>query len=345
MALPERIRERLTLPAVAAPMFLCSGVSLAAEVCKASLIGSLTRNHCRDIEEFEVQLASVADHLARFRDAHPESKVGPLAVNISPGLSREEVRAHTALCRRHGADIVITAAGDPTPIAPLVRDAGLLHYHDTTSMRFAEKAIKAGVDGLIAIGAGGGGHSGNISHLVLIPKLRRIFDGTLVLAGTVSTGSAIRAAEVLGADLCYLGTRFIATRESMAPDAYKAMIVTESETGLVYTDAVSGVPANWLKASLRSAGLDPDALPRRAGADTDHLSREAKPWKTLWSAGQGVGLIDDVPSVSDLVRRLQAEYVAASETPTFAEAARAALQRFQNARDKHACGSTGSSSS
>jgi len=148
-----------------------------------------------------------------------------------------------------------------------------------------------------------------------------MFDGTIVLAGAVSTGGAMRAAEVLGADLCYLGTRFIATRESIAPEDYKAMLVTENETGLIYTDAVNGVPANWLKASLRLAGLDPDAC----GDGTHRLPANAKPWNTIWSAGQGIALIDDVPSVSEVVRRLQAEYIAACETPSFIEPARASL--------------------
>jgi nitronate monooxygenase len=326
MGLRQDIRERLTLPAVAAPMFLCSGVALAVEVCKAGLIGSLTRNHCRDVEEFEAQLRSVADQLARFRDANPDKKIGPLAANITPHYSTDEMRAHLALCKRYGASIVITAAADPTPTVPLVHEAGLLQFHDTTSLRFAEKAIAAGVDGLIAIGAGGGGHSGIISHLALIPKIRSIFDGTLVLAGAVSTGAGIRAAEVLGADLCYLGTRFIATKESLAPDAYKEMLVAENETGLTYTHAVSSIPANWLKASLRSVGLNPENLPQPAGRGVDHLPPGVKPWKDIWSAGQGIGLIDDIPPVAELVRRLQAEYIAACATPDMAQIALQALR-------------------
>jgi nitronate monooxygenase len=326
MALPQDIRDRLTLPAIAAPMFLVSNVALAVEACKGGLIGSLTRNHCRDIEEFESQLASVADELARFRDANPDKRIGPVAVNITPYFPLDEIRAHLNLCKRYGASIIITAAGDPTPTVPLVHEAGLLQYHDATSVRFAEKAIRAGVDGLIAIGAGGGGHSGVVSHLAFIPKLRSMFDGTLVLAGAVGTGAVIRAAEILGADLCYLGTRFIATKEAMAPDDYKAMLVTENETGLIYTGALSGIPANWLKASLRSAGLDPDNLPQPVGRGEDHLPPGVKPWKNVWSAGQGIRLINDIPSVAELVRRLQAEYIAACGTGDMAQAASAALQ-------------------
>jgi nitronate monooxygenase len=322
MALPQDIRDRLTLPAMVAPMFLCSSVELAAAACGAGIVGSLTRNHCRDIEELEAQLKAVAERLAPLRDA--ERKVGPLAVNLGTHLVGADMRAHLALCGRYGARIVITSVGDPTASVPLVHEAGLLHYHDATSLRFAEKAIAAGVDGIVAIGAGGGGHSGTLSHLAFIPQVRALFDGTLVLAGAVSNGATIRAAEVLGADLAYLGTRFIATREASAPAAYKAMIVQGTAADVTYTDGVNGMPAMWLKASLSAHGLDPDQLPKPLQRGTGHLPAGAEPWKTVWSAGQGIGLIHDIPSVAELVRRLQLEYVAACSTPDMAQAATAA---------------------
>src|SRR5208282_1233491 len=188
MALTADLRERLTLPAFAAPMFLCSGVE------------------------------------------HPGRKIGPLAVNISPTFGMDEMKAHLNACRRHGVRIIVTSVGDPTVNAPLIQEAGILHFHDATTMRFAEKAAAAGVDGIVAIGAGSGGHAGTISHLAFIPLIRAMFDGTIVLAGAVSNGAVIRAAEIMGADLAYLGTRFIATRESAAPDAYKAMLVAGGVT-------------------------------------------------------------------------------------------------------------------
>jgi nitronate monooxygenase len=326
MALAPDLRDRLTLPAVAAPMFLCSGVDLAAAACKAGVVGSLTRNHCRDIEELEAQLKAVADEVARFRDLHPSRKIGPLAVNITPHFGMDELRAHMTLCRHYGVRIVITSVGNPTDTAPVIHEAGLLHFHDATNLRFAEKAIAAGVDGIIAIGAGGGGHSGTISHLAFIPQIRAMFDGTVVLAGAVSNGAVIRAAEILGADLAYLGTRFIATREASAPDAYKAMIVDGGTPDVIFTDGVNGMPAMWLKSSLRSAGLDPDRMPKLEKRGTDHLPPGIKPWKDIWSAGQGIGLIHDIPTVAALVRRLQAEYVAACAAPDMADAAIAALQ-------------------
>lgn len=199
----------------------------------------------------------------------------------------------------------------------------------------AEKAIAAGVDGIVAIGAGGGGHSGTISHLAFIPQIRAMFDGTVVLAGAVTNGATIRAAEILGADLAYLGTRFIATREAAAPDDYKAMLVEGTAADVTYTDGINGIPAMWLKASIRAVGLDPERLPKPQKRGTDHLPPGIKPWKNVWSAGQGIGLINDIPSVAELVRRLQAEYVAACSTTDMAAAAQAALQRTPCMPDGH----------
>jgi nitronate monooxygenase len=326
MALARDLRDRLTLPAFAAPMFLCSGVELATECCKAGIVGSLTRNHCRDLAELEAQLKSVSGALARCADEQPGRKIGPLAVNISPTFGADEMQAHLNVCRRYGVRIIVTSVGDPTVNAPLIHDAGLLHFHDATTIRFAEKAAAAGVDGIVAIGAGGGGHAGTISHLAFIPVLRAMFAGTIVMAGAVSTGAIIRAAEILGADLAYLGTRFIATREAAAPDAYKAMLVEGGVADVIYTRGVNGLPASWLKASLRSIGLDPDNLFIPAGRSTDHLPEGKKPWRDIWSGGQGIGLIHDIPTVAELVRRLQEEYVAACALPDMAAAARAALQ-------------------
>lgn len=321
MSLPPGFRERMVLPAMAAPMFLVSGVDLAVACCKAGIIGSLTRNHCRDDAEFEAQLVAVRERLARARGEIPEPKIGPLAANVSIGMDRASRAAALDACRRHGVDLVVTAGGDPAPVAAMVHDWGGRLFHDVTTLRFAEKAIAAGVDGVVAIGAGGGGHSGIISHLALVPQIRAMFSGTIVMAGAIATGAAIRAAEVLGADLAYLGTRFIATRESMADEAYKAMIVRASPADLLYTAAVNGLPAMWMAESLRAHGLDPANLPTPQGHGSAHLPPGAKPWQTVWSAGQGVGLISDVPAVSELVARLVAEYRAAVAIPAFDQGA------------------------
>ncbi len=326
MSLPSEIRTRLTLPAFAAPMFLCSGAELAIACCKAGIIGSLTRNHCRDREELVAQLRTVTGALARFADEHPGRVVGPLAVNISPTFSQEEFRAHLEACRSAGVRIIVTSVGDPTKNAPLVREFGMLHFHDATTIRFAEKATAAGVDGIVCIGAGGGGHAGTVSHLAFIPQIRAMFDGTIVMAGAVSTGAVIRAAEVLGADLAYVGTRMIATQESSAPDAYKQMLVEAGVTDVTYTRGVNGLPASWLKASLREIGLDPENLFIPEGRSTEHLPADKTPWRDIWSGGQGVGLINDVPTVAELVRRLQKEYVDACAVPDMASTTQVALE-------------------
>lgn len=321
------LRDLIDLPVMAAPMFLCSGVSLAVACCAAGIVGSLTRNHCRDIQELEAQLRDVREALRAVATAHPGRTIGPLSVNISPTFSREEFRQHLELCRRYGVRIIVTSVGDPSHNAPLVQEYGMLHFHDATTIRFAEKAVAAGVDGIVCIGSGGGGHAGTISHLAFVPQVRAMFDGIIVMAGAIGTGAAIRAAEVLGADLAYMGTRFIATRESAAPHAYKDMLVAGGVNDVIYTRGVNGLPASWLKTSLREAGLDPDNLFIPEGRSTEHLPSGKTPWRDIWSGGQGIGLIDDVPDVAELVARLQQQYIAACHAPDLAARAQAALER------------------
>lgn len=329
MALASELKDRLSLPAFAAPMFLVSGPDLAIACCKAGIVGSLTRNHCRDLAELEEQLRTVSEALKRHADAHPSAVIGPLCVNISPNANAGEFRDNLEVCRRYGTLIIVTSVGDPTKNAPLVREYGMFHFHDATTIRFAEKAAAAGVDGIVCIGAGGGGHAGVISHLAFIPQVRAMFDGTVVMAGAISTGGAIRAAEALGADLAYIGTRMIATQESAAPGEYKQMLVDGGVTEVTYTRGVNGMPASWLKASLRSIGLDPENLTIPEGRSTEHLPAGKTPWRDIWSGGQGIGLIHDIPPVSELVDRLRREYIAACDTPDMAAAARAALEARQ----------------
>jgi nitronate monooxygenase len=318
MALAKELRDNLTLPAFAAPMFLVSGPELAIACCKAGIVGSLTRNHCRDLAEMEEQLRTVSEALRRHADQHPGAVIGPLCVNISPNASTEEFRENLEVCRRYGTQIIVTSVGDPTKNAPLVREHGMFHFHDATTIRFAEKAAAAGVDGIVCIGAGGGGHAGTISHLAFIPQVRAMFDGTVVMAGAISTGAVIRAAEVLGADLAYVGTRMIATKESAAPDEYKQMLVEGGVTEVIYTRGVNGMPASWLKASLRSIGLDPENLFIPEGRSTEHLPAGKTPWRDIWSGGQGIGLIHDIPTVAELVGRLREEYFRACNVPSMA---------------------------
>ena len=322
MALDPAIRASLSLPAVCAPMFLVSGPDLVREACKAGLMGGLPRGNARTFEIFQQWLAGIRSDLDRHAEQFPDARIGPLAVNLSTRLPATELGLNLELCRRHGVEIIISATGDPTDLTKHVHDHGMKIFHDVTSLRFAEKAIAAGVDGITCIGSGGGGKSGTIGHLVLVPKIRTMFDGTIICAGSVTTGAAIRAAEILGADLAYLGTRFIATRESMAHADYKRMLVDGTSADLLYTPDIVGVPGNWLVESIRAAGLDPANLPRAVTTDSSHLPPSVKPWKTVWSAGQGVDLVRDVPSVAELVLRLRTEYTAACQIPDMADAAR-----------------------
>ena len=271
--------------------------------------------------------------MARARDANPVARIAPIAVNYPTRMAPDDLAANMALCAKYGVEIIISVGGDPSELVARVHDFDGKVFHDVTSLRFAEKAIAAGADGLNCIGAGGGGHSGTISHLALIPRLRAIYDGTLVMAGAVSTGAVIRAAEVLGADLAYLGTRFIATREADAPDEYKELLVSQTSTDLAYTGDIAGVPANWMLESIRRVGLDPADLPKPLGRGMrhDHLPEGVTPWKNLWSAGQGIDLIDDIPTVAELVRRLRVEYVAACKTPSLEAAAVLANQALEQA--------------
>lgn len=329
MGLPRDISDCLNLPVFAAPMFLCSSAELASACRLNGIVGSLTANHCRDLSELENQLAHVSEVVAHARGEWPERRIGPLAVNIAPTMAQEDFRAHLDACFRHGARIIVTSVGNPAQVAPLVRDYGFYHFHDVTSIRFAEKAAAAGVDGMVAIGAGGGGHAGTISHIAFIPKIRTMFDGVIAMAGAISSGAGVRAAEMLGADLAYMGTRFIATREAGAPEAYKAMLVEAGVEDVLYTRGVNGLPASWLKASLRSIGLDPDNLFIPEGRGTEHLPAGKTPWRDIWSGGQGAGLINDLPDVAGLVRRLLAEYVTACDKAGMAAEARAALARSE----------------
>jgi nitronate monooxygenase len=320
MSLTPELRSSLVLPAICAPMMLVSGPELVLEACKAGLMSGLPRHNARSVEVFGAWLRDIHDKLAAHRDAHPDAVIGPLAVNMTLKRPVAELVGEVDLCVAHGVKYFITALGNPAELTKVIHDRGGVVFHDVTSLRFAEKAIAAGVDGLVCIGSGGGGHSGALNPLAFVPKVRSMFNGVVIFAGCVSDGAAIRAAEVLGADLVYLGTRFIATKEADAPDAYKAMLVESSADDLSYSPRITGVPANWLNPSLARAGVTLDDLPK-ASSDYAHLPEQVRPWRDLWSAGHGVELIGDVPEVATLVRRLRREYVAACQTPDMMAAA------------------------
>jgi len=324
MSLPTRLARRMTLPVVCAPMFLISGPELVIAARDAGFVGAFPRQNVRTRAEFADWLVQIHDGAQRGEEITGRP-AAPLAVNIPTTLPLEELTADIELCARHGVDIVITSVGKPDVVTRIAHDHGLLVHHDATSVPFAQKAIEAGVDGLNCIGAGGGGHSGTLSHLALIPRLRSMFDGTISLAGAVSTGGAIRAAEVLGADLAFVGTRFAATVESRAHDSQKEWMVRGDARRLRYTAKVNGVPANWMLDSLESHGIDIDRYPEATGRGHDHLPDGVRPWRDLWSAGQGIELIHDIPTFAELAARLADEYTVASHTPDRRAAAAALL--------------------
>lgn len=320
MTLASDIRARLVLPAICAPMMLVSGPELVGAAAKAGIMAGLPRHNARTREEFAQWLEDLHRDLSIHRERHPEARIGPVAANIIASRPLEETLPNIQLCISRGITHFITALGNPAEIAKAIHDHGGTILHDVTNLRFAEKAIAAGVDGLVCIGSGGGGHSGTLNALAFLPHVRAMWDGLIVFAGAVSSGAAIRAAEVLGADLVYLGTRFIATQESGAPPAYKAMLVEHASADLAYTPAITGVPANWLRPSLESRGIAPETLPP-ATRSYAHLPEDIRPWRDLWSAGQGIDLIDDVPDVATLVTRLRREYAEACALPDMAKAA------------------------
>ncbi len=299
-------------------MYKVSSPALVSAACRCGIIAGLPRHNAASSQEFESWLQLIALSREKSRDAG--QCAGILAVNLNSSSATDALTKDIILCKKYGVDIIVNATGDPTDLTKQVQDNGLLMFADVINMCFAEKAIAAGVDGIIAIGTGGGGHSGTLSPFVLVPRIREIFCGVIVMAGCIGNGASIRAAEILGADLAYLGTRFIASAESAASDEYKACLLSATSKDLIYTRNISGIPANWLTASLRAANLDPDRLPEptaASGHGHSHLPDSARPWTNLWSAGQGVDLISDIPSVEQLVNRLKLEYRNAVDAKPF----------------------------
>lgn len=309
----QKIFGELTLPVIAAPMFLVSTPRLVVEACKASIIGAIPAANARTPAEFAGWIEGVTSELEAF-ERETGKKTAPFAVNIPvhapDNAARAALEANLETCRRFRPGLLITVYGDPSPVISVAREWGGKVIHDVTNIRHARKAIAAGVDGLVLIASGGGGHSGTLNPFVFVSEVRRIFDGIVVLAGGMADGVAVLAAEALGADLCYMGTRFIATQESGAADEYKQMIVEAGSADVVYTPTFShGVPAMMLRSSIARCGYDPDNLPPAPGPDGPAL--KAKPWKDIWAAGQSVSLIDDVPTVKELVARITREYASA----------------------------------
>ena len=322
MSLPAPLKSRLRLPLIAAPMFLVSGPALVKAACRSGVIGSFPTANCRSVEELDRWLADMGEDLKRAADETGRAPA-PLCPNLIVHRSNTRVPDDLAAVLRHKAEMVITSVGSPEPVLKPLKDAGCLVLADVASVRHAEKAVAAGVDGLVLLTAGAGGQTGWVNPFAFVRAVRTFWDGIVVMAGGMADGQAIAAAETLGCDLAYVGTKFIATRESLAKDAYKEMLVKSRLDDVLLTKAFTGLETNMLRPSIAAAGLDPDNLPVRGAIDIakdinaserdkpDAPGSSAKRWKDIWSAGHSVSGVADVPSVAELIRRTAGEYAAA----------------------------------
>jgi len=311
MALPVAL-QNLSLPVIASPMFIASGPALVAAQCKAGIVGAFPALNARPAEQLDVWLTNLQAELAAFKAQNPGKKIGPIAVNQIVHQSNDRLAHDVEVCVKHQIPIIISSLrAPPQEMLDAIHSYGGIVLHDVISIRHAHKALEAGVDGLILVAAGAGGHAGPLSPFALVGEVRKFFDGPVALSGAIATGGAILAAQAMGADLAYIGSRWLATRESNVDEAYRQAIVDSAAADIVYTNLFTGVHGNYLKKSIIAAGLDPDNLPQADKSAMNFGSgggSKAKAWRDIWGAGQGVGLMDDVPSVATMVERLRAEY-------------------------------------
>ena len=304
--------RKLRLPVVTAPLFIISTPQLVIAQCKAGIVGSMPALNARPTEQLDEWLAEITGALAAWDRAHPERPAAPFAINQIVHKSNDRLEHDLAVCARYKVPIVITSLGARTDVNDAVHGWGGIVLHDIINNTFAKKAIDKGADGLIAVAAGAGGHAGVKSPFALVAEIRRWFDGPLALSGAIASGGAILAAQAMGADFAYIGSAFIATEEARAVDAYKRMIVDSTSDDIVYTSLFTGVHGNYLKGSIKNAGLDPDALPdsdpSKMNFGADSAARKA--WKDIWGCGQGIGAIGAVVPAAELVARLAREYAA-----------------------------------
>jgi nitronate monooxygenase len=311
MALPLLLRDTLRLPVIGAPMFIVSGPELVLAQCKAGIVGSFPALNARPPELLDEWLTRIRRELADYQLAHPEAKVAPYAVNQIVHASNQRLQHDLDLCVKHRVPIMITSLRAPDDVVQAAHSYGGLVFHDVTTLKHARRALQAGVDGLILVATGAGGHAGRLSPFAFVPEVRQFYDGCVILAGAIASGGAILAAQALGADLAYIGTRFIASEEANAPAAYKQMIIDSRAEDVIYTSLFTGVHGNYLKGSIVNAGLDPDHLPEsdKTKMDFGAGSAKAKAWRDIWGAGQGVGQVEAAPAVAEVVSRLEREYL------------------------------------
>ncbi len=310
MSLPP-ILAKLPLPIIGSPLFIISNPKLVIEQCKAGVVGSMPALNARPAEQLDEWLAEITETLAAYNRAHPDKPAAPFAINQIVHKTNDRLEHDMQVCAKYKVPIVITSLGARTDINDAVHGWGGIVLHDIINNMFAKKAIEKGADGLIAVAAGAGGHAGVKSPFALIQEIRSWFDGPIALSGSIATGGAVLAAQAMGADLAYIGSAFIATEEARASEAYKQAIVEGSSDDIVYSSLFTGVHGNYLKPSIRAAGLDPDNLPE---SDPSKMSfgggegSKSKAWKDIWGCGQGIGAVDKVVPTRELVARLAREY-------------------------------------
>jgi nitronate monooxygenase len=310
MPLPKVLEGRLRLPVIGAPLFIVSTPELVIAQCKAGIVGSFPALNARPADQLEKWIVRIKEELAAF-EHDTGKKVAPFAVNQICHASNDRLPHDIEVCKRQQVPIVITSLRAPREVVEATHSYGGVVFHDIINVRHAKKAIDEGVDGLIPVCAGAGGHAGVMSPFALVAELRNFWRGYIALSGSIANGRSVLAAQALGADLAYMGTRFIATREAKAPEAYKRALMEAAGGDIVYTNLFTGVHGNYLRASIVATGLDPDNLPQSDKANMNFGSggnMEKKVWRDVWGAGQGVGQIGDAPTVADLVDRLEAEY-------------------------------------
>jgi nitronate monooxygenase len=316
--LPAVLKDRTRLPVIASPLFIISHPELTLAQCKAGVIGAFPALNARPESQLDEWLAMITEDLAAYNAAHPDRPAAPFAVNQIVHTSNKRLEHDLMMCVKYKVPIVISSLGAVPEVNAAVHSYGGIVLHDVINNRHANSAIRKGADGLIAVAAGAGGHAGTLSPFALVQEIREWFDGPLLLAGAIATGGGILAAQAMGADMAYIGSPFIATREARAVEGYKQMIVDSSAGDVVYSNYFTGIHGNYLKGSIKAMGLDPDALPAAdpSKMDFDQAVSGPKAWKEIWGAGQGVGSVKSVVSVAELVDRLETEYLAARQRLT-----------------------------
>ena len=311
MSLPKILEGNLSIPVIGSPLFLVSGPELVIAQCKAGIVGSFPALNARPQHVLAEWIVRIKTELAEYQAANPDAKVAPFAVNQICHGSNDRLMDDMQTCVEHEVPIIITSLRPPAELVEAAHSYGGLVFHDVISVRHAKKAAEQGVDGLILVCAGAGGHAGALSPFALVREVKEWFDGTIILSGSIGDGYSVASSLALGADLAYMGTRFIATEEANADQGYKDMLIDSVADDIVYSSLFTGVHGNYLKGSIENAGLDPKDLPEAdkssmnfgSGGNTD-----AKAWKDIWGSGQGIGSIKDSPPVQTLVNQLTSEF-------------------------------------